>query len=823
MEFKRGVPATGSMSSDGKRRDGGLGRRRATPGVAPGAMASSSGVSAPQLDESHKGNVATLAQLVDTDLTAAIRLILDRSWTTSYDTLLTEYAKRQENMIRQLCGTHYQDFVSSVESLVNVKFAINKLKVNIRGYNESVQQSGSNVIEAVETLMPKRHIKKRIERAIDVLRDCSERVRHLQLAQQRIANRQYVQALGTLDRLKTLQAERSYESKFSEHLSAVVERLRKEIKSRVRAEYDAWLKRVPSMARQIGMLVFSHRAAQNSSASGGPSRGGRGDASDRKRAPSTPTRPRDAEKGGSGDGAVGSDSLSFSANSVDEKARKQLHQIQDSIGALHQSLHVNQLLSREDLDGLIRYSQINREKTGTKLARQAEKLNVKVLFKNREKYFADLYGFFVIQEATYKSPLGSLLLSQAGFAQLWAKICKFMEAAVTRMFEALQSPRAWKDLKASVKRFMLCLSDLGLHSEPLVEFVNSKSVAYRKLLISQFDKDVKEIVSKDHFEPLQIKTQSMYEQFVAPYQLEDEDAPRRKYPTTMSFSLSVPLICKAITGLIRDFFAFQEQETGVVDPYHSIMHVIDDALVTTVCKRLRPPGRLPRSQITQLIVNCEHLAKACDYFEQLAFKMVEEAYPSLPVHTKSVLKAKAKLENLQMEFNLMMVDELKGKIEALLDLGSMDWKPKEIIRSPFAAFDDLIGLLEGTFASLFFLPSGLREAAHIQALSHVSVVIRTFWREEMHSFNIIGNTTATHIHADVGSAPSRMAKKSTDARARLPFLRTGMRNFDISLRALEEFTNRSTVPDMIETLSTIRQVVDIIVKERDIKQVADSK
>ena len=85
-----------------------------------------------RFDENQEANITTLAHLVDTDLTAAIRLILDRGWSNTYEELLLEHEARQKAAIEELCGQHYQDFVSSVESLVDVKHKIAQLKSHIR-------------------------------------------------------------------------------------------------------------------------------------------------------------------------------------------------------------------------------------------------------------------------------------------------------------------------------------------------------------------------------------------------------------------------------------------------------------------------------------------------------------------------------------------------------------------------------------------------------------------------------------------------------------------------------------------------------------------
>jgi len=210
-------------------------------------------------DESKAGNVSTLAHLVDTDLKAAIRLVLDRNWTNSYKDLLSEHEHLQKRKIDKLCAKHYQDFVSSVESLVNVKYDITNLKQKIRDYNEKVQESGKSVISAVEKLMPQRHIRQRIEQALEVLQNCASRIESIKEAQRQIEEKRYVQALRTLARLQMVP---HYSSRIAHLIDTVIKRLKAKIQVCVRREYDQWLSSLPQVSQQLGIILLSKSREQ---------------------------------------------------------------------------------------------------------------------------------------------------------------------------------------------------------------------------------------------------------------------------------------------------------------------------------------------------------------------------------------------------------------------------------------------------------------------------------------------------------------------------------------------------------------------------------
>jgi len=125
------------------------------------------------------------------------------------------------------------------------------------------------------------------------------------------------------------------------------------------------------------------------------------------------------------------------------------------------------------------------------------------------------------------------------------------------------------------------------------------------------------------------------------------------------------------------------------------------------------------------------------------------------------------------------------RIDELLVMSSESWKSSKLEENAWPAFNDLVFLLEGSFASLTFLPTGLREGAHLHAFNHISLSIRGYWRKDLRGFTVVG-----------------------------------LANFGKSLKILEDFARTlSNVPGAVETLGDLRQITDLILKESNITDV----
>ncbi|GAB5359622.1 hypothetical protein AAMO2058_000559400 [Amorphochlora amoebiformis] len=653
--------------------------------------------------------------------------------------------------------------------------------------------------------MPQRHVRQRIDQAISMLQNCSKRINMLRIAQSQIEAKHYVQALSTLERLSHVP---HYESRIAQLIETVIKQFKAKIKACVRAEYDEWLEKVPEMSREVGKVLLFNTREELSRAKNSSDANANGD--------------------GEGDDDAKESGLLLSGG-LDKEQVHVLIMVKDSLGTVYQSLHINQLLAAEDFAGLKKYSEIKRGKQARKLIEDITSATQVDLFRQREEYFGAILGFFAIQLEIIRSPLGGLLQSVEECHKLWVKICGSLERSLTSLFESLQSPVHWKELRGFTTCFIHAIKANKLPTTPLKSLMGSKKSAYKRLLEKQIDRAVDKLLDRDHFEPITIPDQQTYERLVAEFSLDDSDMSSRltRFPAMMPFSISVPMICKAMVNLMENYTSFKLAEAEprgdgnvkigsedrkaskgeVDDPYAELVSVVDSSLQMSVCVRISPEAiafrgsdrksgkggqraELPQSMVAQLLVNCGVLAKACDHFEERAFRLVEESYPrrATPNH-KATLVAKGKLEGLKMQFNAMLLEGLGGRINKLLELSTFNWKATKRSTVPWEACEDLVALLTGSFASLSFLPAGLREGAHLHAFNHISQEIRRFWRYELRGFTVVG-----------------------------------LADFDISLRVIEDFARRcTTVPGVVEALEDIRQITNLILKEEEILQVGDRK
>jgi hypothetical protein len=123
-----------------------------------------------------------------------------------------------------------------------------------------------------------------------------------------------------------------------------------------------------------------------------------------------------------------------------------------------------------------------------------------------------------------------------------------------------------------------------------------------------FSAELTEIYSRDTFEPLTIDSFDEYNKFVVAYCLQDPTvAAPTAFPTSVPFSLSCPLICRAVRNLIHDYVAFSDH---LPDMELSIRKAVDIALSHYVSNSLfdvLESGPKHISQPCQLSINASHL------------------------------------------------------------------------------------------------------------------------------------------------------------------------------------------------------------------------
>jgi hypothetical protein len=90
----------------------------------------------------------------------------------AYLRTLKQLTESKETEIQQICGDNYQDFVSSVSAMLNVRSSTNTLRDRIISLDESVNQAGRALAEKKKALLKAKKAAMNLDEAIDSLQAC---------------------------------------------------------------------------------------------------------------------------------------------------------------------------------------------------------------------------------------------------------------------------------------------------------------------------------------------------------------------------------------------------------------------------------------------------------------------------------------------------------------------------------------------------------------------------------------------------------------------------------------------------------------------------
>lgn len=90
----------------------------------------------------------------------------------AYLRTLKQLAESKEAEIQQICGDNYQDFVTSVSTMLNVRSSTNTLRDRIISLDDSVSQAGRALAEKKKGLLKAKKAAMNLDESIETLQAC---------------------------------------------------------------------------------------------------------------------------------------------------------------------------------------------------------------------------------------------------------------------------------------------------------------------------------------------------------------------------------------------------------------------------------------------------------------------------------------------------------------------------------------------------------------------------------------------------------------------------------------------------------------------------
>jgi len=115
---------------------------------------------------------------------------------------LGRFSSERESEIERLCNSNHQDFVSSVNQLLNVRRGTADLTKEILKPNQSIQKSTGKLVEQKKALVDSRDLRQNIGEATQALRLCLEVLGLANRVGDLLKQKTHYVALGALDEFK---------------------------------------------------------------------------------------------------------------------------------------------------------------------------------------------------------------------------------------------------------------------------------------------------------------------------------------------------------------------------------------------------------------------------------------------------------------------------------------------------------------------------------------------------------------------------------------------------------------------------------------------
>lgn len=117
---------------------------------------------------------------------------------------LQKLVESKETEIQQICSDNYQDFVSSVSTMLNVRSSTANLRDRITSLDESVNQAGRALAEKKKTLLKAKKTAVNLDEAIETLQACLRLLDLINRIGELIQQEKYYSALRVCIRLHHL-------------------------------------------------------------------------------------------------------------------------------------------------------------------------------------------------------------------------------------------------------------------------------------------------------------------------------------------------------------------------------------------------------------------------------------------------------------------------------------------------------------------------------------------------------------------------------------------------------------------------------------------
>jgi hypothetical protein len=798
-------------------------------------------------------NRLLLTNLVESEqYGGAIKSIFDRNWFSKYNLITQSNIQLKQEEINNICRNNYNEFIGTVDSLLTMKLDINDFRQSIVSLNQSVQKSGQNLVQVATELSTHRLTLLNINRAKLAIKNCQSLIQLADKIDRQISAGKYFSALKSIEQLKIVHytnanainksssntnGPNSFE--FSEKLLLEIPKLIIKIKTAVKLEFIQWSNSIQRKSIELGQISLKHSAKQHNNTQkqaekhkarqkahkSAQNSDDEGQFSDNSGSESSNNGHSDVENGNSDYTAEEDDESLLDRCGVNFAPVFQCFHIfqQLSIAEQFVQLYKDKRRQQAIMAVELKPKEMSKDSKETKDIKETkENKDNKAgnqgnseFLANYSQFFSGICGFFIIEAAILRS--GNGLLLQSEVESLWQVACSKLTIVLGEELARIAAVEDYLEVKSAASLMASTLHNYNYDVSPLLNYLFTHRNHFEALLYSRLAADLREILKIEKFEPMAITDEKQYEEFVLAYNLEQNYHKNIHitFPTTMPFSLCVPLFIRVILMFIQDYYNFCQFLVNEQNQlYSTLIRAVDRALINEINSALNTiidtTPQLHISQAVQFSINAQTMADSCNFIQSYIHTYIEEDFSQLSggnnqndskelispqnlqspqssgqqipennagstLNSSFTLSAATIFQQTRIRCEDLLFELIDNKIDEFMSLcAGLDWTPNEANRGANDYINDLIAYLSTTLVCLQYLPDAVRSAVHFTSCKHISANLLTNLANNVKKFNILA-----------------------------------MINLDFDLSALENFANSCNIANLVETFSELRQLVDL--------------
>lgn len=605
---------------------------------------------------------------------------------------LNYVVKTKQVEIEELCKLHYEEFIIAVDELRGVLVDADELKSTLSTENIRLQQVSLSLLVKLDDLLDSHSIKNNLTEALKTLKICVKVLKLCSKCNTHISNAQFQPTLKILDLIEKTYLQSIPVKAIRMAIEKNIPVIKSYIEMKVSNEFNDWLVVIRITAKEIGRLALRQAAKAQ------------------QRDDEMRTRQREAEE--QSQHGIGDYIYHLDIDLIDEESV-----LAFDLTPVYRAYNIHKSLGTQDCFRNYYYdNRLNQLNLDMQISLKQSFLE------SHQAFFAQIAGHFMVEDRIMRTAGG--LLSATQLEMMWdatvAKITSILEDHFFQM-DTVSNILLVKD---NIILLAATLNQFAFQVSPLINIVDNMKDRYHELVLSEYKKQLTNVLANDTYQQMIITKDSDYKLNVLAFKLQLEDI-TPAFPYIAQFSSSVPEVCRIVHSFIADSIRYLS-DTRHVNLYDDVKMYLDRFLVDGLNEALLMTihsSNLGVSQTMQCTVNISFLKHVCDRFFRHAShhcgipsQLIERSYADAGLNAKTVLEG---LQGIAFGELLSIVNLKADEFLALTD--NINWTANEVPQNENDYIQEVIIYLDSLFsAAQQILPMDALYKVGSSVLQHIS-------------------------------------------------------------------------------------------------------